>query len=64
VVAVVRRPHTAACRHQLQADAYRYLMDRLNIDAVVLADGGTDILLRGDESTSARRWRTSPAWPP
>jgi hypothetical protein len=39
-------------------------MDRLNIDAVVLADGGTDILLRGDESTSARRWRTSPAWPP
>lgn len=32
-------------------DAYRYLMQRLSIDAVVLVDGGTDILLRGDEST-------------
>jgi len=31
-------------------DAYRYLVDRLSIDAVVLVDGGTDILLRGDES--------------
>lgn len=31
--------------------AYRHLLDRLNIDAVVLVDGGTDILLRGDEST-------------
>jgi hypothetical protein len=30
--------------------AYRYLVDRLDIDAVVLVDGGTDILLRGDES--------------
>ncbi|MFI6762044.1 DUF1152 domain-containing protein [Micromonospora sp. NPDC050417] len=31
-------------------DAYRYLIERLDIDAVVLVDGGTDILLRGDES--------------
>jgi hypothetical protein len=30
--------------------AYRYLVDQLNIDAVVLVDGGTDVLLRGDES--------------
>jgi hypothetical protein len=30
--------------------AYRYLIERLSIDAVVLVDGGTDILLRGDES--------------
>ena len=30
--------------------AYRHLIDHLNIDAVVLVDGGTDILLRGDES--------------
>lgn len=30
-------------------DAYRFLVDRLGIDAVVLVDGGTDILLRGDE---------------
>jgi hypothetical protein len=31
-------------------DAYRFLIDRHDIDAVVLVDGGTDILLRGDES--------------
>jgi hypothetical protein len=31
-------------------DAYRHLVDRLDVDAVVLVDGGTDILLRGDES--------------
>ncbi|GAA0936443.1 DUF1152 domain-containing protein [Virgisporangium aurantiacum] len=30
--------------------AYRHLSERLSIDAVVLVDGGTDILLRGDES--------------
>jgi hypothetical protein len=30
--------------------AYRHLIDQLDIDAVVLVDGGTDILLRGDES--------------
>jgi hypothetical protein len=30
--------------------AYQYLMERLSIDALVLVDGGTDILLRGDES--------------
>ncbi|WP_307830982.1 DUF1152 domain-containing protein [Nucisporomicrobium flavum] len=35
---------------QLLRDAYRYLVERLEIDAVVLVDGGTDILLRGDES--------------
>mgnify|MGYP004490588513 CR=1 FL=1 len=31
-------------------DAYRHLVDSLDVDAVVLVDGGTDILLRGDES--------------
>ena len=31
-------------------DAYRHLIGELDIDAVVLVDGGTDILLRGDES--------------
>ncbi|TKK90810.1 DUF1152 domain-containing protein [Herbidospora galbida] len=30
--------------------AYRTLTDRLGLDAVVLVDGGTDILLRGDEA--------------
>jgi hypothetical protein len=30
-------------------DAYRFLVDRLQLDAVVLVDGGTDILMRGDE---------------
>ncbi|MFI6242286.1 DUF1152 domain-containing protein [Micromonospora sp. NPDC050795] len=30
--------------------AYRHLMEHLDIDAVVLVDGGTDVLLRGDES--------------
>jgi hypothetical protein len=30
--------------------AYRFLIDHLGIDAVVLVDGGTDVLLRGDES--------------
>ncbi|HEX6686781.1 MAG TPA: DUF1152 domain-containing protein [Candidatus Limnocylindrales bacterium] len=30
--------------------AYQHLVERLNIDAVVLVDGGTDILLHGDES--------------
>ncbi|MEV4759334.1 DUF1152 domain-containing protein [Micromonospora sp. NPDC049559] len=35
---------------QTLRDAYRYLTERLDIDAVVLVDGGTDILLRGDES--------------
>ena len=36
---------------QLLRDAYRYVIERHSIDAVVLVDGGTDILLRGDEST-------------
>lgn len=31
-------------------DAYRALLDHLGADAVVLVDGGTDLLLRGDES--------------
>lgn len=31
-------------------DAYRALIERYEIDAVVLVDGGTDILMRGDES--------------
>ncbi|MEV4704458.1 DUF1152 domain-containing protein [Actinoplanes sp. NPDC049316] len=35
---------------QLLREAYRYVVDRHRIDAVVLVDGGTDILLRGDES--------------
>ncbi|MET9605538.1 DUF1152 domain-containing protein [Streptomyces sp. NPDC006512] len=30
--------------------AYRALIDRHDIDAVVLVDGGTDILMRGDEA--------------
>ncbi|MFI0409912.1 DUF1152 domain-containing protein [Actinomadura sp. 3N508] len=30
--------------------AYRHLAGLLNLDAVVLVDGGTDILMRGDES--------------
>ncbi|MFD7658204.1 DUF1152 domain-containing protein [Actinosynnema sp. NPDC059797] len=30
-------------------DAYRALVDLLGVDAVVLVDGGTDILMRGDE---------------
>ncbi|WP_309230655.1 DUF1152 domain-containing protein [Nocardia sp. SYP-A9097] len=31
-------------------DAYRALIEKLDLDAVVLIDGGTDILLRGDEA--------------
>jgi hypothetical protein len=30
--------------------AYRHLIEKLDVDAVVLVDGGTDILLRGDET--------------
>jgi hypothetical protein len=30
--------------------AYRTLVDRLGIDAIVLVDGGTDILMQGDEA--------------
>ncbi|MFI6320076.1 DUF1152 domain-containing protein [Nonomuraea sp. NPDC050556] len=30
--------------------AYQVLVERLDLDAVVLVDGGTDILMRGDES--------------
>lgn len=32
------------------AAAYRVLVERLGVDAVVLVDGGTDILMRGDEA--------------
>jgi hypothetical protein len=32
------------------AAAYQHLVDNLRIDAIVLVDGGTDILLRGDET--------------
>ncbi|WP_426514749.1 DUF1152 domain-containing protein [Dactylosporangium sp. McL0621] len=35
---------------QTLRDAYQYLIEHLSVDAVVLVDGGTDILLRGDES--------------
>ena len=31
-------------------DAYQQLIDTLNLDAVVLVDGGTDSLMRGDEA--------------
>ncbi|GAA2633092.1 hypothetical protein GCM10010399_76880 [Dactylosporangium fulvum] len=31
-------------------NAYRELADRLALDAIVLVDGGTDILMRGDEA--------------
>jgi hypothetical protein len=30
--------------------AYRYLVSRFDLDALVLVDGGTDILMRGDEA--------------
>ncbi len=32
------------------AEKYRYLIDRLGLDALVLVDGGVDSLLRGDET--------------
>ncbi|MEV6343236.1 DUF1152 domain-containing protein [Actinoplanes sp. NPDC051851] len=32
-------------------EAYRYLVEKLDLDAIVLVDGGTDILLRGDENS-------------
>ncbi|GGN13475.1 hypothetical protein FHR83_003737 [Actinoplanes campanulatus] len=35
---------------QTLREAYRFLVDRLDIDAIVLVDGGTDILCRGDEN--------------
>ena len=35
---------------QAVRDGYRYLVRLLGIDAIVLADGGTDILMRGDEA--------------
>jgi len=35
---------------QLLRAAYQHLIEQLEIDAVVLVDGGTDILLRGDEA--------------
>lgn len=30
--------------------AYRHLVEKLELDAIVLVDGGTDILMRGDEA--------------
>ncbi|MEV0898886.1 DUF1152 domain-containing protein [Actinoplanes sp. NPDC049802] len=35
---------------QTLREAYRFLVDRLDLDAIVLVDGGTDILCRGDEN--------------
>ncbi|WP_412539699.1 DUF1152 domain-containing protein [Longispora sp. K20-0274] len=39
-----------ACGVRRLRAAYEGLVDRLDLDAVVLVDGGTDILMRGDES--------------
>ncbi|GAA4954557.1 DUF1152 domain-containing protein [Actinoplanes utahensis] len=36
---------------QTLRDGYRYLIDRHDIEAIVLVDGGTDILMRGDENS-------------
>lgn len=36
---------------------YARLVQALNLDAIVLVDGGTDILLRGDEAGLGRRLR-------
>ncbi|MDY7085148.1 MAG: DUF1152 domain-containing protein [Actinomycetota bacterium] len=35
---------------QTLREAYGHLVEKLSIDAIVLVDGGTDILLRGDEN--------------
>ncbi len=35
---------------QTLREAYRFLIERLDLDAIVLVDGGTDILCRGDEN--------------
>ncbi|BCY12970.1 DUF1152 domain-containing protein [Actinoplanes sp. L3-i22] len=35
---------------QTLREAYQFLIDRLQLDAIVLVDGGTDILCRGDEN--------------
>ena len=32
-------------------EGYQYLVDLLKLDAIVLVDGGTDILMRGDEAS-------------
>ncbi|MFD0851069.1 DUF1152 domain-containing protein [Actinomadura adrarensis] len=34
---------------RLLREAYKFLVEKLDVDAVVLVDGGTDILMRGDE---------------
>jgi hypothetical protein len=36
---------------QTLREAYQYLIELLGIDAIVLVDGGTDILCRGDENS-------------
>lgn len=43
-------------------DAYRALTRHLGIDAILLVDGGTDILMRGDEAGLGTPRRTWPAW--
>ncbi|WP_157239280.1 DUF1152 domain-containing protein [Catenuloplanes japonicus] len=35
---------------QTLREGYRYLVELLDLDAIVLVDGGTDILMRGDEN--------------
>ncbi|WP_256371015.1 DUF1152 domain-containing protein [Micromonospora sp. KC207] len=35
---------------QTLRQAYQHLVEHLDIDAIILVDGGTDILLRGDEA--------------
>src|SRR5207247_7216277 len=42
---------------------YQTLVDRLGIDTVLLVDGGTDSLMRGDEPASARPPEALPATP-
>lgn len=39
----------ARCGVQPVLRAYRWLVDELDVDTLILVDGGTDILMRGDE---------------
>jgi hypothetical protein len=43
----------AATGVQPLAKAYQYLVDTLNLDTIIVVDGGVDSLLRGDEFTLA-----------
>jgi hypothetical protein len=36
-------------------EGYRHLVRTLDLDAIVLVDGGTDVLMRGDEQAPARK---------